>query len=117
MQKTQPSENVTLVSRDITFVSDHWNPFQPVGREQKEQPISAKMTEGKFDLKLIPEFDSSPSGPSMVAWMEEAELVCKMRQMKHPEHSPLKADVYQQLKEEEKGDFSLIKSPVDSFCQ
>ena len=43
------------------------------------------MTEGKFDLKLIPEFDNSASGSSVVEWMEKAELVCKMYQVKHME--------------------------------
>ena len=41
------------------------------------------MTEGKFDLNLISEFNSSASGPLVVKWMEKAELVCKMCQMKH----------------------------------
>ena len=56
------------------------------------QTNSVKITEGKFDLKLIPEFDSSASGPSVVEWIEKADLICKMGQVKHPEHSPLKAD-------------------------
>ena len=43
------------------------------------------MTEGKFDLKLIPKFDGFASGPSVVEWMEKAELVCKMCQVKHME--------------------------------
>ena len=30
------------------------------------------MTKGKFDLKLIPEFDGSASGPSVVEWMKKS---------------------------------------------
>ena len=65
------------------------------------------MIEGKFDLKLIPEFDGSASGPSVVEWMEKAELVCKMYQVKHIEFIiPLRLrggafTVFQRLKEEE----------------
>ena len=65
------------------------------------------MTEGKFDLKLIPEFNSA-SGPSMVKWwMEKAELVCQMCQVKHVELIiPLRLmggafAVFQQLKEKD----------------
>ena len=43
------------------------------------------MTEGKFDLKLIPEFDGSASGPSVVEWMKKAKIVCKMCQVKYME--------------------------------
>ena len=70
----------------------------------------------KFDFKLIPGFDGSASGLSVVKWMEKADLVCRMGQMKHLEHIvPLRLKsstfaVYQQLKEEGKEDFSLIKS-------
>ena len=76
------------------------------------------MTEGKFDLKLIPEFDSSASGPSVVEWMEKAELVCKMCQVRHMELIiPLRLmgvtfTVFQQLKEEDKRDFDRIKAAL-----
>lgn len=40
--------------------------------------ISAQMTEGKFD--------GSAFGPSAVEWIEKAELVCTMCQVKCSEH-------------------------------
>ena len=76
------------------------------------------MTEGKFDLKLIPEFDGSASGLSVVEWMEKAELVCKMCQVKHMEFIiPLRLmdgafTIFQQLKEEDKRDFDWIKAAL-----
>ena len=76
------------------------------------------MTEGKFDHKLIPEFDGSASGPSVVEWMEKAELVCKMYQAKHRELTiPLRLmggafAVFHQLKEEDKMDFDRIKAAL-----
>ena len=76
------------------------------------------MTVGKFDLKLIPEFDGSASGPSVVEWMEKAELVCKMCQVKHMELIiPLRLmvgafAVFQELKEEDKRDFDRIKTAL-----
>ena len=80
-----------------------------------------KWQRGKFDHKFIPEFDGSASGPSVVKWMEKANLVCKMCQMKHLEYivslrltSGVFA-VYQQLKEE-KEDFNQIKLALYSFC-
>ena len=75
------------------------------------------MTEGRFDLKLIPEFDGSASGPSVVEWMEKAELVCKMCQGKHMQLIiPLRLMgrafiVFQQLKED-KRDFDWIKAAL-----
>ena len=69
-------------------------------------------TEGKF------EFDSSASEPSVVEWMEKAELVCKMCQVKHIELAiPLRLMggafiVFQQLKEEDKRDFDQIKDAL-----
>ena len=36
----------------------------------------------KFDLSLIPEFDSSPTDPSVVEWFEKAEWVCKLFRIK-----------------------------------
>ena len=38
----------------------------------------------KFDLSLIPEFDGSPTGPSIVKWFEKAERVCKLFRIKEP---------------------------------
>ena len=32
-------------------------------------------------------FDGSEFGPSVVEWIEKVELVCKMCQVKHPEHT------------------------------
>ena len=36
----------------------------------------------KFDLSLIPKFDSSPTGPSIIEWFEKAEQVCKLFRIK-----------------------------------
>ena len=75
------------------------------------------MTEGKFDLKLIPEFEGSAS---VVEWIEKAELVCKMCQGKHMELIiPLRLmsgalTVFQQLKEEDKRDKGCT---IYSFCR
>ena len=69
------------------------------------------MTEGKFDLKLIPEFNSSASGPSVVEWMEKTELVCKMCHMKLIIPLRLRSGaftIFQQFKEEDKRDFNQI---------
>ena len=38
----------------------------------------------RFDLKLILEFDSSPTGPSVVEWFEKAERVCQLCKIKEP---------------------------------
>lgn len=38
----------------------------------------------RFDLKLIPEFDGSPTGPSVVEWFEKAERVCRLCRIKEP---------------------------------
>ena len=76
------------------------------------------MTEGKFDLKLIPEFDGSTFGPSVVEVMEKAELVSTMCQVKHMELAiPLRLMggafiVFQQVKEEDKRDFDRIKAAL-----
>ena len=73
--------------------------------------------EGKFDLKLIPEFVSA-SRPSVVEWMEKAELVSKMCQVKHMDFIiPLRLmggafTVFQQLKEEDKRYFNQIKAAL-----
>ena len=59
-----------------------------------------------FDVKLIPEFDGSPTGPSIVEWFEKAERVCRLSKIKAPaEVIPLRLTggayaVYQQLKDE-----------------
>ena len=58
---------------------------------------------GKFNLSLIPEFDGSPMGPSVIKWFEKAERVCKLFRFKDPlmviPLRLMKADyaVYQQL--------------------
>ena len=36
----------------------------------------------RFDLKLIPEFDGSPTGPSVVEWFEKAECICRLCKIK-----------------------------------
>ena len=57
----------------------------------------------KFDLKQIPEFDSSPTGPSVSKWFEKAEWVCRLFKIKEPSMViPLRLTkgayaVYQQL--------------------
>ena len=38
----------------------------------------------EFDLKLIPEYDGSPMGPSVVEWFEKGERVCKSFKIKEP---------------------------------
>ena len=73
------------------------------------------MTKEKFDLKLIPGFNSSASGPSVIEWIEKADLVCKMYQVKYPGYIvPLRLmwsafAVYQQLKKKRKGGFQPDK--------
>ena len=60
----------------------------------------------KFDLKLIPEFDGSPAGPSIVEWFEKAERVCRLSKIKEPALViPLRLTkgayaVYQQLEDD-----------------
>ena len=57
----------------------------------------------KFELRLIPEFDTSPAGPSIVEWFVKAERVCKLFKVKDPSMViPLRLTkrayvVYQQL--------------------
>ena len=38
----------------------------------------------KFDLRLIPEFDGSPTGLSVIEWFEKTEQVCKLFKVKEP---------------------------------
>ena len=38
----------------------------------------------KFDLRLIPKFDSSPMGLSVIKWFEKAKQVCKLFRIKEP---------------------------------
>ena len=60
----------------------------------------------RFDLKLIPVFDGSFTGPSVVEWFEKAERICKLFRIKEPMLViPFRLTtgayiVYQQLKEE-----------------
>ena len=65
----------------------------------------------RFDLKLIPEFDGSPTSSSVVEWVEKAKCVCKLFRIKESALViPLRlmrVGVYavcQQLKEEVKLD-------------
>lgn len=41
------------------------------------------MGEGKFDPKLIPEFDVSERGPTIVEWFEKAEIACDLCSLKN----------------------------------
>lgn len=76
------------------------------------------MSEGKFDIKLMSEFDSSAPGPNVVEWIDKVELVCQMCEVKWPEHMiPLRLFggvfvIYQQLSEEDKADIEHIKSVI-----
>ena len=45
-------------------------------------------TMDKFDLKLIPEFDGSPTDQSVIEWFEKAEQVCRLFKMKEPLMGP-----------------------------
>ena len=47
-----------------------------------QQAISAIMA---FDPKLIPLFDGTDAGQSVVEWVEKAELVCRLSGVKHIE--------------------------------
>ena len=68
-----------------------------------------------FDPKLIPVFDGTDPGQSVVEWVEKAELVCRLRGVKNiecvvPMHLSGGAyAVYQQLSEEKRADFACIK--------
>ena len=68
-----------------------------------------------FDPKLIPLFDGTDGGQSVVKWVEKAELVCRLSGVKHiecvvPMHLSGGAyAVYQQLSEEKRADFACIK--------
>ena len=74
--------------------------------------ISAIMT---FDPKLIPLFDGTDPGQSVVEWVEKAELVCQLSGVKNIECivpmclSGGAYAVYQQLSEEKRADFACIK--------
>lgn len=76
-----------------------------------------------MDLRLIPEFDGSGSAP-VGEWWEKAELVCKLREVKHLEKViPLRLTggafaVYQQLSNETKADAAKIKEELlSAFAQ
>ena len=68
-----------------------------------------------FDPKLIPLFDRTDSGQSVVEWLEKAELVCRLSGVKNVEcivpmcFSGGMYAVYQQLSEEKRADFACIK--------
>ena len=85
-----------------------------------------------FDPKLIPLFDGTDAGQSVVEWVEKAELVCRLSGVKHIECVvPMRLSggayaVYQQLSEEKRADFACIKdvlytafalSPVTAYKQ
>ncbi len=69
-----------------------------------QQAISAIMA---FDPKLIPLFDGTDAGQSVVEWVETAELVCRLSGVKHISGGAYA--VYQQLSEEKRADFACIK--------
>ena len=77
-----------------------------------QQAISAIMA---FDSKLIPLFDRTDSGQSVVEWVEKAEFVCRLSRVKNIECVvPMRLSdgayaVYQQLREEKRIDFACIK--------
>lgn len=60
----------------------------------------------RFDIRLIPEFDGSTTGPAVVEWIEKAEKICKLCKIKEPATViPLRLTggayaVYQQLGDE-----------------
>ena len=68
-----------------------------------------------FDPKLIPLFDGTDAGQSVVEWVEKAELVCRLSRVKNIECVvPMRLSggayaVYQQLSEEKRADFACIK--------
>ena len=68
-----------------------------------------------FNPKLIPLFDGTDSGQLVVEWVEKAELVCRLSEMKNVECVvPMRLSggtyaVYQQLSEEKRADFACIK--------
>ena len=77
------------------------------------QAISAVMV---FDPKLIPLFDRSDFGQSVMKWIEKAELICQLSAVKRIECvvpmclSGRVYVVYQQLSKEKKSDFTCIKN-------
>ena len=85
-----------------------------------------------FDPKLIPLFDGTNAGQSVVEWVEKAELVCCLSGVRNIECVvPMRLSggayaVYQQLSEEKRADFACIKdvlytafalSPVTAYKQ
>lgn len=44
------------------------------------------MTDRTFDIKLIPEFDSSVVRQAVTEWIEKVELVCNLCGIKKVEH-------------------------------
>ena len=85
-----------------------------------------------FDPKLIPLFNGTDAGQSVVEWVEKAELVCWLSGVKNIECMvPMRLSggayaVYQQLSEEKRTDFACIKdilytefalSPVTAYKQ
>ena len=68
-----------------------------------------------FDPKLIPLFDRTDPGQSVVEWVEKAELVCWLSGLKNIECMvPVRLSgaaytVYQQLSEEKRANFACIK--------
>jgi len=71
-----------------------------------------------FDPKLIPLFDGTDSGQSVVEWVEKAELVCQLSGVKRIECVvPMRLTggayaVYQQLSDEKRANFACIKEAL-----
>ena len=85
-----------------------------------------------YEPKLIPLFNGTDAGQSVVEWVEKAELVCRLSGVKNIEcvvPMRLSGDgyaVYQQLSEEKRADFACINdvlytafalSPVTAYKQ
>ena len=73
----------------------------------------------RLDLKLMPIFDGSPTGLSVVKWFEKAGRVCRMFKVKDQtmviqlKHSKGTYAPYQQFGDE--ADLQEIKLGMDSF--
>ena len=85
-----------------------------------------------FSPKLIPLFDGTDAGQSVVEWVEKAELVCRLSGVRNIACVvPMRLSggayaVYHQLSEEKRADFACIKdvlytafalSPVTAYKQ
>ena len=73
------------------------------------------MAEGKFDLKLVPEYNRTTS---VVDWLERVDLICKLSGIDKVEQViPLRlaggaVDVYQQLSDVDKTNVTRVKAAL-----